>query len=106
MESGAIVNFIPDWVANPIREQAYIHPSDSISTKLNKAEQKEGGLPSWEYYQNLPDHTLGPVPFAEQLGRQARQEINQQIGANMEAGHQRIKANYGPLLTQGVDVWA
>ncbi len=63
-------------------------------------------LPKWEDFQNLPDHTKGPVTFAEEQGKQQRQAITQQIAQNMQAGQSLIRMHYGPLTTQGVNVWA
>jgi hypothetical protein len=63
-------------------------------------------MPKWEDFQNLPDHTKGPVTFAEELGSQQRQAITRQIESNMQAAQQRGKSGYGKLLTQGVNVWA
>jgi hypothetical protein len=102
----SLAPLLPDWVADPIRQQTLIHVYDSISTKIQKAESKEGGLPQESYFQSLPDHTTGPVTYAEQLGKRVRQEVNQQIATNMEAGTNRIRAHYGDLLTKGVNVWA
>lgn len=63
-------------------------------------------MPKWQDFQNLPDHTKGPVTLAEELGKQQRQAISQQISSNMQAGDARVRMHYGKLLTQGVNVWA
>lgn len=63
-------------------------------------------LPKWEDFQNLPDRTKGPVTIAEEQGRQHRRQVDQQIVSNMQAAQQRVRMHYGPLLTQGVNVWA
>ncbi len=63
-------------------------------------------LPKWEDFQALPDTVKGPVTIAEEQGKQHRQQATQQISNNMQAAEQRVRMHYGPLLTQGVNVWA
>ena len=96
MESSSIGSFVPRWAAEPIKAQGY-QLSDSAAERLAKAEQRAGGLPSPEFYQNLPDHTIGPVTYAEQLGKAARDAVNDQIAANNEAARQRVQAHHGQL---------
>lgn len=88
METNSIGSMLPSWDKATIKANEY-KISDTDIERQHKAEQKAGGLPDQTYFQSLPDHTIGPVTYAEQIGKAAREAVNQQIAANNEEARQR-----------------
>lgn len=95
MESGGIAGFAPNWVAAPIKAKEYF-VGDLPGTRLQKIEQHNPELPKASY-QPVIAPVEGPVTYAERLGRESRQNTDEQIAANMRAAHQRVAVHYGKL---------
>ncbi len=95
MESGGIGGFAPNWVATPLRAQGY-HLSDSPNERQNKIVQHAPDVPKVNIAPLIPP-AEGPVTYAERLGRESRQGMDEQIAANMRAAHQRVAGHYGKL---------
>jgi len=95
MESGGIGGFAPNWVAAPIRAQGY-HLSDSPNERQNKIAQHAPETPKADFPPVIAP-AEGPVTYAERLGRESRQGMDEQIAANMRAAHQRVAVHYGKL---------
>jgi len=95
MESGGIAGFAPNWVAAPLKAQGY-HLSDSPNERQNKIAQHAPELPTVNIAPVIQP-AEGPVTYAERLGRESRQGMDEQIAANMRAAHQRAAVHYGKL---------
>jgi hypothetical protein len=95
MESGGIGGFAPNWVAAPIKAKEYF-VGDLPGTRLQKIEQHNPELPKASY-QPVIAPAEGPVTYAERLGRESRQNMDEQIAANMAQAKQRVQAHHGSL---------
>lgn len=103
MESGALGAFAPDWAVAPTKARS-IKLLDTPAEKLAKAEQMAGGLPEPEFFQNLPDHTKGPVTYAEELGREISAAIPDMIATINAENRANHRSHYG--RAGKVDIWA
>jgi hypothetical protein len=95
MESGGIGGFAPNWVAAPLKAQAY-QVLDTPNERQNKMAINAPEIPKADFKPVIPP-AEGPVTYAERLGRESRQGMDEQIAANMRAAHQRVATHYGKL---------
>lgn len=95
METTSLSGFAPDWVVAPIKAQEY-KLLDLPNERQNKIAQHNPTLPKLDYPPIIPP-AVGPVTYAEQLGKAARQEANQQIAANAAEARHHIRSHYGRL---------
>lgn len=95
MESGGIGGFAPNWVAAPIKAQGY-HLSDSPNQRQNKIAQHAPELPTADFPPVIQP-AMGPVAYAEQVGKEIRSSVDDWIANNMAQAHSRVTSHFGKL---------